>query len=80
MINIFPIDKSEGEFKGFGLWFWIGTREDMYFTVLELSRKHNPNRMKRFCIHILFIKWHISIEIPYKNVGYNFYGQKMKVK
>lgn len=82
MIEIYPIDKDEN--FGYGFWIWTGTLEDMYFSVPELAQKHNPSRMKRFCIYLTFIKWEINIRIPYKHIGWNFRGKdrnpKLKVK
>lgn len=67
-LNIYPIDKEE---YGIGLWIWIGTLDDIYFTVKEFAQKHNYKRKRRFCIHTKFIKWNINLEIPIKTIGWN---------
>lgn len=73
MINIYTIDKDNN--PGYGLWIWIGTLDDMFFSVKEFAEKNNPKRKRRFCIHLKVIKWSINIEIPYKTIGWNFRGK-----
>ena len=54
---------------GFGIWFWIVSLDDMYFSVKELAEKHNHNRKRRFRIEINFCNHVFSLEIPYKHIG-----------
>jgi hypothetical protein len=80
VFDISKVDKDEVQNHGYGIWIWIGTLDDIYFSIKEFAEKHNPNRKRRFCIHLTFIKWEINLEIPYKHIGWNFRGKDRNPK
>lgn len=75
--NFYKLDKNDENNQGVGIWLNIFKCEDMWFTVPEFALKHNHLRKKKLIFIFTFIKWEFRIEIPYKLVGYKYYGRDM---
>lgn len=75
-MNNINIERTER--YGIGFWIDIYTNEDHFFIYSDRKKELNSKRNKKIVIDIIFIKWNITIFIPYKHVGNIYYGRKMK--